>query len=155
TVIPTFGPSDPYVAVLKRDMRNWGIGPRLGVEVSEPVVGGFRLSGSVSGSALFGDRDTIDSALGPNFGIPLPTTARLTDDRQSFFNVDGELGIGYAVEMGNARSMMLTLGYRAEAWFGVSNTTNSAVSQFPGRSYGDRDADQLFHGPFLRGILNF
>lgn len=143
-----------YVAVLKRDMRNWGIGPRLGVEASMPVGGGFRLAGSVSGSALFGDRDTTDSGLGLSFGFPIPTTARLSPDRNVFGNVEGDLGIGYAVEMGNARSMMITLGYRAEAWLGVSNTRNSAISHFD-NTYGSRGADQFFHGPFLRGALNF
>jgi hypothetical protein len=148
----------PFIGQISREVKNWGVGPRLGVEASMPIGNrGFRLTGSISGSALFGDRDTIDSSFSAFIG---PQVAQLfstkhDNERNIFYNTDGEVGLGYAAELGNASSVMITLGYRVEAWLGVTNTRNSATSRFPDRTYGAVNANQVFHGPFLRSTINF
>lgn len=133
-----------------RSVSNWGIGPLLGAEVNHPLFGGFSLSGSVRGSALFGERDTVDG-----FRVFLAQVkGNIGDDDSFFWNAEGDLGLSYGVELGNASSMLLTVGYRAEAWFDVNNTSSNGFLS-PGLSFGEQDADQFFHGPFMRAVLNF
>jgi hypothetical protein len=71
-------------------------------------------------------------------------------DSQTTYNADVELGIGYGVEMGNDNSILITLGYRGEAWWDITDTSTTAPLKI-----GDKDEDQFFHGPFLRGTFNF
>lgn len=151
---------------LSRNVVAEGIGPRLGVEANVPLGRGFGLAGSVSGSVLFGDRDTVETI---NFaGFPagflfVPGGSSIVNDGDNgdtFWNAEGDLGFTYGVELGNASSMIMTIGYRAEAWFNVNNTQNTFTAPgtfgFPsGHLFGDVNADQLFHGPFMRAKLNF
>jgi len=51
-------------------------------------------------------------------------------------------------------SLIFTLGYRAEAWFNVNNT-RSEPPTLSGNLFGSMYADQVFHGPFLRGEWRF
>ncbi|MGV7222350.1 MAG: Lpg1974 family pore-forming outer membrane protein [Nitrospinales bacterium] len=150
--------TSPYVGVFSRTNDNWGIGPRLGLEFAQPLgSGGVQLTGAVSGSALFGERETIDRALAFLSGIPTPNGVIPHENRYNaggddFYNAEGEIGLSYGVELGNARSMIFTVGYRAEAWFGVNNTRSTSSVVPPA---GDTESDEFFHGPVLKGTLNF
>ncbi|MGV7220827.1 MAG: Lpg1974 family pore-forming outer membrane protein [Nitrospinales bacterium] len=149
-----------------RLVTNRGAGPRLGLDAQVEVGAGFGFAGSISGSVLWGERDTVDSS---NFGGVAVTSLQGGvpdgDDGDTFYNAEGDLGITYGVEMGNGSSMMMTLGYRVEAWFDVNNTSNSFSGLGPAQlvlfpataigAIGDTEADQIFHGPFMRAKLNF
>jgi len=146
-----------YVGQFSRTNDNWGIGPRLGLEFAQPLgSGGVQLTGSVSGSALFGERETTDSVLAGlslNANSPLPLVNQYgSGGGDDFYNAEGEIGLSYGIELGNARSMIVTLGYRAEGWFGVNNMQSTSPI-FP--IVGDDSADEFFHGPVLKGTLNF
>jgi hypothetical protein len=136
-----------------REVDQWGIGPRLGIEGLVPLgSSGVFVNAAMSGSALFGDRDTIDTDVA-NYSL-LPNTISF-EDNNDFYNAEGEVGIGYGVELGNARSMMITIGYRAEAWYNATDTSSSAPLPAGINAQGEEEEDVFFHGPFLRGTLNF
>jgi len=174
-------PAPPYLlpgglhAEWERLVSQNGFGPRLGLDAQVDVGSGFGLAGSISGSVLFGDRDSVDSAtiaglsvLNTVGGPPLPLKGRVVEgDGDTFYNAEGDIGLTYSLDLGNASSMMMTVGYRAEVWFDVNNTSNNFTASglgglngavFPATAlgdFGDENADQVFHGPFLRAKLNF
>jgi hypothetical protein len=141
---------------MEREIEQSGIGPRLGVEAAVPIgSGGLRLVVGGSGSAMFGDRERTDTILGR---IPPPGLSIIkTDNSQTFYNADAEIGLGYGMELGDRRSIMITMGYRGEAWIDATDTSTGSIAAPPGGNtvHGDTDEDQYFHGPFLRGTLNF
>ena len=152
-------PTNPNFS-FERHVHAVGIGPRLGVEGNIPLGStNFGLAGGINGAILFGDRDTVDSTIAGGFAFT--ETSRLIDDGDdTMYNVEGDLGFTYGIELGNASSMMLTAGYRVEAWFNVNNAESSftgpGIGPLPaGAQYGEDDDGQLFHGPFLRAKLNF
>lgn len=140
-----------------RDVDQWGIGPRLGFEAAVPVgSGGLHLTIGGSASALFGDRERTDTVFSTNIpGGGFLT--RTSEDSNTLYNADAEVGIGYGVELGNARSILITLGYRGEGWWDVTDTSTGGIAIPSGGSstFGDQEEDMFFHGPFLRGMLNF
>jgi len=94
------------------------------------------------------------------------SSADVPDNKDTFFNAEGEIGLSFPQELLNASAIMITFGYRAEAWFDVNNTSNSFAiavganappnNLLPfGSITGDREADLFFHGPFVRMGLNF
>ena len=147
-----------------RHVNTTGFGPKLGVDGHVPIGTdtGFGIGGSIGGSILFGDRDIVDSMLLGNGVVPSPLSGsvQISDGVDTFYNAEADLGMTYSVAMGNASSMMMTVGYRIEAFFDVNSTRSSfaagGANFYPaGTLHGDKTANQVFHGPFLRARLNF
>ncbi|MGV7222476.1 MAG: Lpg1974 family pore-forming outer membrane protein [Nitrospinales bacterium] len=138
---------NPSNETVNRNTDSWGFGPRIGVGGAMPLpASGFHLVGSVSGSLLFGDIETTDSLLNLE-------AVQGFDSGNMFGNLEGDIGVAYERDLGNGSSMSLTMGYRAAGWLGIHDTHNTTSQT--GASYGDDDANRAFHGPFLRGTLNF
>jgi len=143
----------PYSMDEKRDVDFWGAGIRLGASASANIMGSFGSTASASGTVLFGEQDTLttqDQTLG---GSSIGNTRVSRSDGRTAGNVDGELGLTYTKDLA-ASSLIFILGYRAEGWFNVNNT-GSTPPTISGKSYGTSFADQIFHGPFLRGEWRF
>jgi len=85
-----------------------GVGPRLGLTAQHPLFGGFFLTGSVSGSLLWGDHQVRLSAIGQT----LNTRAKFSDD-DLVSNAEGEIGVGMPFL---ARGTLI-VGARWEGWF--------------------------------------
>lgn len=142
----------------KRDVDFWGIGPRLGASVHRAhEKGPFGLMASASGALLFGNKETLTTQFGVgnsfSFG-PFPDNRTISRRDLTVWNMEGEVGVTYQTAVGKAMTMMFTLGYRAEAWYDV-NDTSSLPLTFSGTLHGSTEAEQFFHGPFLRGEFRF
>jgi hypothetical protein len=135
-----------------RDVDFSGAGLRLGISGSAPVKGPFGVTGSVSAAGLIGEQVSVTTN---RIVGPIQSNSRLSrrDSRVSG-NFGGELGVTFNHQMDNASTMIITIGYRAEAWLDV-NDTQSEPPTFSGNIYGTMYADQIFHGPFLRGEWRF
>ena len=129
----------------------------MGIEAAVPIgSGGLRLVVGGSGSALFGDREKAETILSDV--VPPPGLATLkTDKSKTFYNVDAEIGFGYGMELGDRRSVMITAGYRGEAWLDATDTSTGGIAAPPDGStvHGDDEEGQYFHGPFLRAMVSF
>jgi len=148
-----------YNVVEKRDVDFWGIGFRFGAGAHKPLSGPWGVAGAVSGGVLFGDQDTLTTQQQTGGGFIDDTQVSRSDGRTAGF-VDGEMGVTYSRETTNATNMVFTFGYRAESWFDVNNTQSEPPTksgQISGtiNIYGTMYADQIFHGPFLRGEWRF
>jgi len=130
-----------------------GAGVRLGADVGAQVSGPIGIIASASGSALFGEQKIISTRRVISRGSIKSSRVVRHDDRTTW-NVDGALGVTFNHEMDKALTLIFTLGYRAEAWFDVNNTQSVTPSRSP-IIYGTAYADQIFHGPFLRGEWRF
>jgi len=140
----------PNVTIMEeRDVDFLGVGPRLGASARANILGSFGGTASISGGVLFGDQDTLTTQTGSQGNYQISRS----DFRSAGF-VDGELGITYNQALGKTSSIILVLGYRAEAWFDVNNTRSEPPTR-SGNLYGSMYADQVFHGPFLRGEIHF
>jgi hypothetical protein len=132
----------------------WGIGPRLGLEASHPIGGGFGVFGGFSGAVLFGEKSTEQNGQFNGF----PVTPEVDDtDASTTYAADAELGISYSFNFSTRTLGMLSLGYRADAWFSALDNDYPIDPTF-GALYGassDSDADYISHGPFLRLTVQF
>jgi hypothetical protein len=139
------------VGIQHRDVDFWGVGPRVGASASMPVAGAFGVTASASGAALFGEQNTVTTS---SLNISPGINERRRSVSRTSGNFEGELGVTFNHQMNNASRIIFALGYRAEAWLDVNNT-QSEPPTFSGTIYGTRHADQIFHGPFLRGEWRF
>ncbi|MGV7222089.1 MAG: Lpg1974 family pore-forming outer membrane protein, partial [Nitrospinales bacterium] len=153
TTFYTLG-STPYNMDERRDVQFWGLGFRVGANAQTNISGPFGLFGSASSSVLFGQQNTATTQ-NQTIGVPaiVYTRASRSEGRVAG-NLDAEIGGTYTLEMANASKIVFAFGYRAEAWFGVNNTQSEPPTN-SGTIYGTMHADQIFHGPFLRGEWQF
>lgn len=137
----------------KRDVDFWGAGIRLGASASANIMGSFGSTASVSGTVLFGEQDTLTTQNQTSGRTIIGDTRVSSSDDRTTWNVEGELGLTYTQEL-YASTLMFILGYRVESWYDVNNTQSEPPTN-SGNIFGSMYADQIFHGPFLRGELRF
>lgn len=129
-----------------------GIGPRVGADVDVPAGENISMNFSGSGSVLWGETKTqtilnvTDNAT--RFTVFDDHVTSSSADRAAY-NLEGEVGVS-----AHGDGITVTAGVRGEAWFNVTDTSNSS-SCLCGTdgSYGTPDADQYFWGPFIRLVV--
>jgi hypothetical protein len=126
-----------------------GVGPRLGVTGQLPLFGGLFLTGSVSGSVLWGDHQVNLSASGFDFG------RRKFSGDDVVTNAEGEVGVG--LPFFSTRGTLI-VGARWEGWFDQNKYKNYVVDVafdcecvgLVGDFTGKGSLDRNNWGPFLR-----
>lgn len=136
---------EPFALVMAHDFR--GVGPKIGLRGAIWLMDGVSLVGGGSVAALIGTstfRSRLDDPLFP------PYQFKAEDDRV-VAALEGETGLAFAI--GPAH---LTIGYRANAIFGVLDTdqrVSPLVASLGFPQIGDSHADFIEHGPFARFTL--
>src|SRR5262249_12865116 len=130
-----------------------GAGPRLGIEGSVPLRGGFMLDFAADASALFGAQSFQSVVVGtttltttPPAGIPpIPPTVTVTNTSENavVYNADIQAGLGYWV----TPNFKLSAAYRLDAFFGALRTLDSQGNP--------TKVDRLFHGPRVAATVRF
>jgi outer membrane protein OmpA-like peptidoglycan-associated protein len=137
----------------KRKSTYWGVGPRLGLNGALGIGNsGFNVFGGVSGALLYGKfKDRHSSNLITTGGAPT-TGVSIKDKSKNKLvpNAEGELGLGYNFRTGGGSSIGLQVGYRAEAWWGVSSDAPVLAG-----TQASHKSDQMMHGPFVRLTATF
>ncbi len=148
-----------------REVEFEGIGPRIGVGLNLPLGNRISIAAEVSGSVLFGDKETTDrfgdvvlnAANGAYLGYHYAEANE--DDDQIVPNAEANIGLSFVVAGSNPGPVAeITLGYHAEAWFDINNTDWDVIGQpgalglgtFSGGGVAEEDGDQYIHGPFVR-----
>jgi hypothetical protein len=144
----------------EREVEFEGVGPRIGVGLNLPLGNRVSIAAEVSGSVLFGDRDTNDSFTAYMVDVlPFPLSYSASDSEDEIIpNAEGNVGLSFVIAGGHPGPVAeITLGYHAEAWFDINNTRWDVGGpaypvlidpSFPG--VDEEDGDQYIHGPFVR-----
>jgi len=119
---------------------NWGLGPRLGVDVAARVSEQFFVFGGGSASVLFG-RLYEYGAFSTGAAAPNQAVNRTT------WNMDAKLGVAYEP----MPLVSIAAGYRVEYANGVDLSSWTTAAGGPGTGRGNR----FSHGPFVRLAYNF
>lgn len=153
TVTTAYYPGDYYPRIEREDT-SWGVGPRIGAEMSYPVGGGFGVFAGLSGAVLFGEQSTYQE--GQFLGFPV-TPEVDEDESNTMWSADGEIGVSYSFGFTERTMGTLSLGYRAEVLYNALNNEYPIAPAYAA-AYGtttDDKADYLSHGPFLRLSVTF
>jgi Legionella pneumophila major outer membrane protein precursor len=126
-----------------------GAGPRLGVDGSTPLGGGWSIDWLGGVAVLFGERQTTQTTfptpVGAGVFLPI-TSASAISDTTAVFNVDGQAGLSYWF----SPSFKITASYRVDAYFSALKTVK------PGTANGSFNSlDQIYNGPMLRLTSSF
>ena len=162
TATNSFYSYGPTPILSDREVEFKGVGPRVGVGLNVPLGNRFSIAAEVSGSVLFGERETTDFwSTGEFFQFYAEDS---DDDDDIVPNAEGNVGLSFVVAGSHPGPVAeITLGYHAEAWFGVNNTEwdvggpcypfdDGLCPNFAPDSRGvaEDDGDQYIHGPFVR-----
>jgi hypothetical protein len=127
-----------------------GIGPRLGVDGSQPLGGSWAFEYLGGVAVLFGNRSLNASqalfapAVVPPFGPSLNSVTTLSaSSTVGIFNLDAQAGISYWL----TRNFKLTASYRFDGYFNALTIIESNGA--PGQQ------DRFYYGPMLRGTITF
>ena len=137
-VSESFTPDNPADKGLSADKvgssEYWGIGPRVGAEAYYPLGETWGLTGSVSGSVMWGRRnDRVGvNVTGTNPDGQESITLATHSSSQTVTNVDASAGLSWMPLEGAT----FTAGYKIEQWHNLLVNADSS--------------SQTFHGPFLR-----
>jgi hypothetical protein len=126
-----------------------GAGPRLGVDGSTPLGGGWSIDWLGGVAVLFGERQTTQTTfptpVGAGVFLPI-TSASAISDTTAVFNVDGQAGLSYWF----SPTFKITASYRVDAYFSALKTVK------PGTANGSFNSlDQIYNGPMLRLTSSF
>jgi hypothetical protein len=126
-----------------------GAGPRLGVDGSTPLGGGWSIDWLGGVAVLFGERQTTQTTfptpVGAGVFLPI-TSASAISDTTAVFNVDGQAGLSYWF----SPTFKITASYRVDAYFSALKTVK------PGTPNGSFNSlDQIYNGPMLRLTSSF
>jgi hypothetical protein len=128
--------NDHLGALYAAQETSWGIGPRIGVDVSREFGGGFSFFGSADASVLFG-KARVDQRY--------PSLVKFSDSR-TFATAGMKAGLAWEFAPG----AKLGVGYQVEYLSGIGYKDFGNASYEP-----EGKAGQLIHGPFLRLSFNY
>lgn len=120
-----------------------GAGPRLGVEGSTPLGGGWSIDWLGGVALLVGERHSSQSSqtiLHPGGVTVVSFPGVASEDTTAVFNVDGQAGLSYWF----SPNLKITASYRVDAYFNALKTIK------PGTSTFTQNVDQIYNGPMLR-----
>ena len=121
-----------------------GVGPRLGVTAQLPLFGRLFLTGTASGSVLWGVHSLRMFSAGPG------ATGRFSpSDDDAVTNAEGELGLGWLFSPNGAK---MVVGARWEGWFDQSQFKHYSIDLDEDRTkaFASGSLDRNNWGPFLR-----
>jgi hypothetical protein len=126
-----------------------GVGPRLGVDGSTQLGGGWSLDWLGGVAVLFGERQTTQTSfptpIGGGVFAPI-TSGQATSNTTAVFNVDGQAGLSYWF----SPTFKITASYRVDAYFSALKTIK------PGTANNTfTNVDQIYNGPMLRLTSSF
>lgn len=144
-------PADDTLYIERRSQFT-GAGPRVGVEGTVGLGGGFHLFGGLNGAVLYGNlsRDIDSSAYGYSASYS-------EDDGRFVYQAGGELGVGYSLADAGVLAAV-EIGYRTEWTFNsVDGSTGTGVIDPPlnNLDFGDDGETVGVHGAFLRLRFQF
>src|SRR6185369_15012827 len=137
----------------KRKSTYWGVGPRLGLNGQLGIGNsGFNIFGGLSGALLYGKYKDKHSAAFVTTGGSPTTGVSIKDKSKNKLvpNAEGEIALGYNFKAGAGSTVGLQVGYRAEAWWGVSSDAPVLTPL-----QATHKSDQMMHGPFVRLTATF
>lgn len=124
-----------------------GVGPRLGVQGSQPLAGSwvFEYLGGVA--VLFGDRtfsatQMLNAISTGGAFTAIPTTSLTQSGAAAVFNLDAQVGISYWL----TPTFKLTASYRFDGYWGALKVLEAADI---------RNQDRFYYGPMLRATMTF
>ena len=125
-----------------------GVGPRLGINGSQPLAGSWAFDYLGGVAVLFGDRSlnatqTLFATTAPPPSTLTSITALNSSSTVGVLNLDAQAGISYWL----TRNFKLTASYRFDGYFNaltIIETTGALGQQ-----------DRFYYGPMLRGTLTF
>lgn len=125
-----------------------GVGPRIGVEGSTRLGDSmFGLSGMVAGSAIFGvsrtDGDVSFTYFSAGSGGTFTVPTNAVEESGVVYDLEAALGLDLHID----DATTVTLGYRAEALYGVEHPTLYGSGGF--------DDTRFSHGPTIKLTGNF
>jgi hypothetical protein len=151
---PAVGPASINNSTLT-DLRSsfLGAGPRIGVEGSVPLAGGWAFDYLGDAAALFGNQKLVSTAsntfsISPAFLIGVfgpgnnTTTTTINQRFATVFNADIQLGVSYWM----TQNVKLSASYRLDAFFGVLNQTFATSAQ---------TTDRYIHSPRVAVTAQF
>jgi len=99
-----------------------GAGPRLGVEGSTPLGGGWSIDWLAGAAVLFGERHSSQLQFS---SVPTPnTTGQIISDTPAVFNVDAQAGLSYWF----SPNLKITASYRVDAYFNALKTIKTGTA---------------------------
>ncbi len=132
-----------FQALEKREVSFNGLGPRFAMEFRVPVFSSWRFDSKVGVATLYGKRKRSTVQSQP-LGFPIVGFRRINHSAYEWVtSVDAKVSAVYEFSS-NAE---IALGYKMDVWFDVNDTSNQ--SSVTGKSFGSKDAEQIFHGPFI------
>jgi hypothetical protein len=147
------GPFESTPALLtnfsaQQDATFVGAGPRLGVEGSTPLGGGWSVDWLGGAAVLFGERQTsqLQSAGVAALGGAVITTGQATSNTAAVFNVDGQAGLSYWF----SPNFKITASYRVDAYLNALKTVTPGTAN---NSFSN--VNQIYNGPMLRLTSSF
>jgi hypothetical protein len=125
-----------------------GVGPRLGVDGSQPLAGSWAFDYLGGVAVLFGNRSlNATQTLSATTTFPPISLASITALNPSstvgIFNLDAQAGISYWL----TPNFKLTASYRFDGYWGASTIIEPTGA--PGQQ------DRFYYGPMLRGTATF
>jgi major outer membrane protein len=124
-----------------------GVGPRLGVDGTQPLGGHWAFEYLGGAAVLFGNR-SLNASQTLFATLPTPTvlsslTALSASNTAGILNLDAQAGLSYWL----AANFKLTVGYRFDGYWGA--LTIVEPNGAPGQQ------DRFYYGPMLRGTISF
>jgi hypothetical protein len=126
-----------------------GVGPRLGVDGSQPLGGSWAFDYLGGVAVLFGNRSLNASQTvfattpSPSFPPQTSVTALSASSTVGILNLDAQAGISYWL----THNFKLTASYRFDGYWGA--LTIIEPNGAPGQQ------DRFYYGPMLRGTISF
>jgi hypothetical protein len=125
-----------------------GVGPRLGVEGSQPLAGSWAFEYLGGVAVLFGDRSFSATQMlnaistGGAF-TAIPTTSINQSGAAAVFNLDAQVGISYWL----TPTFKLMASYRFDGYWGALKVLEANAEV--------RNQDRFYYGPMLRATFVF
>jgi hypothetical protein len=125
-----------------------GVGPRVGVEGSEPLGGSWVFEYLGGAAVLFGDQtfsatQMLNAVSTGGAVIVTPNTTLSQSGAAAVFNLDAQIGISYRF----TRNFKLMASYRFDGYWGALKglETNGSIG----------NQDRFYYGPMLRATFTF
>lgn len=134
-----------YTGDFTHDNGYWALGPRIGAEATVPLnASPFALTGSASGSALFGfGGGQYDYRLTNGNGPTVTTGSFSTNTPSTVFNLEASAGVQYRA----SSTVTFEVGYQVQQWWNVVPTVSMANDS---GGFIAGDSDLLLQGPYAK-----
>lgn len=125
----------------------WGIGPRIGVDMTWPVIGNLYVKANFDGSLLLGSFDLSHRQRDQDFAF---TDSQFQEKNKGVIVpvVGARLAFGWSGQVRKGVTLLVELGYEFQAWMGAAHRVSGVDDSSEAFLVRQRD-NLLLHGPFL------